>query len=486
MKRPLFAWAGLMVTVSMISQPLSPVFAAEPSSTGRLVADARLLGFDPNAVLSDSDIFGLGSMTRDDVQRFLSGKGALGTIQLKDIDGNDKSPADIIWRVATSYKINPKYLMVLLQKEQSLIEDPTPEAKQFDWATGYGVCDSCSKDDPSIQDFKGFANQLEWAAKQHREKYLLQLLGRGTTVAGHAPGKSVFIDGLSIVPANRATAMLYSYTPHINGNFNLWKIWQRWFSVSFPDGTVVQGKESKVTYLIRFGTKRPFASKSVASSLVDADKVVIATDSQLSAYPVGQPIKFPNYSLVETPAGTRFLIVNQSKRKIADMKTFQKFGFNEDEIVEATDDELAEYEVGPTINIETAHPMGLLVKDGEGTSWYVENNVRHKVPHKAFLGLYFRGKPAKAITKAKLETYTVGDPYPLRDGELVRTVESSAVYVIEHGMRRPITSGKAFEELGWKWSNVVTLPKAVLEPYTIGAAVDAHPLSSTQLANTGL
>ncbi len=482
MKRPFFAWAGLLVTATMVCQPFSPVLAADPSSTG--LAQAQLLGFDPNAVLSDADIFGLGAMTRDDVQRFLSTRGSLGSTTQPDIDGKEKSVADIIWRVATSYKLNPKYLMVLLQKEQSLVEDPTPAPKQFDWATGYGVCDSCSKDDPSIQDFKGFANQLEWAAKQHREKYLLQLLGRGTTVAGHAPGKSVFIDGLRIIPSNRATAMLYSYTPHIQGNLNLWRIWQRWFSVSFPDGTVVQSSDTGTIYLIRFGTKRPFASKSIAHSMVAAEKIVEATESQLGAYPLGAPIKFPNYALVETPAGTRYLLVDRTKRRIANMEAFRQFAFNEDELLAASDEELSEYENGPVINTETLHPMGLLVKDGEGTSWYIENNVRHRLPHKAFIGLYFRGRPAKAITQAKLETYRIGDPYQLRDGELVRTPESPAVYVMEQGFRRPIMSGEAFEALGWKWSNVVTLPSVVLEPYTVGAPVDARPAPSTLLAES--
>ena len=144
----------------------------------------------PNMILGDGDIE-LGSLNLAGIQAFLSEKGTLGHYRTNDIDGVEKPASEIIWRVSTPYKINPRYLLALLQKEQSLVEHPSPSQRQFDWATGYGVCDSCSKDDPGIQDFKGFANQLEWAAKQHREKYLLQILGKGRTIAGHAPENSL-------------------------------------------------------------------------------------------------------------------------------------------------------------------------------------------------------------------------------------------------------------------------------------------------------
>ncbi|MEN9378840.1 MAG: hypothetical protein RJB15_518, partial [Pseudomonadota bacterium] len=51
-----------------------------------------------------------------------------------------------------------------LQKEQSLVTDDTPTQKQLDWAAGYGVCDACSMNDPSLQRFRGFAIQTRRAA----------------------------------------------------------------------------------------------------------------------------------------------------------------------------------------------------------------------------------------------------------------------------------------------------------------------------------
>lgn len=462
------------VLVSVLLAPNFPAFAQleTPTSTTETLETDRNL-FDPDFVLNDDDIFDLGAMNLADIQAFLSQKGTLGHYRTKDIDGIEKSAAEIIWRVATSYKLNPRYLLALLQKEQSLVEDPRPTQRQFDWATGYAICDNCSKDDPSLQDFKGFANQLEWAAKQHREKYLLQILGKGKTIAGQAPGKTVLIDGQAVTPANNATAMLYSYTPHLAGNRNLWRIWQRWYSLTFPEGTLVRGQDSRTFYLLRYGEKRPIQSLAVASSMMDPSKIVNVNESQLSGYRLGNAISFANYSLVKSNDRI-YLLVGSQKRLITDA-AFNRFGFNSDEVIETDETTLEEYTDGPDITVQTTYPTGLLVKDPKGAYWYIENAIRHPLPDKQFLTLYFRQRVAKSWTQKQLDAVPVGTPYQLQDGELVRSKDTTTVYVIENGMRRPFVSGSDFEELGFAWKNVIVLPASLLNNYPVGAVVDPHP-----------
>ncbi len=468
----LYPWQrGVAVVTMMIWMfPTAFVFAQTTTSTTKLDD-----GFDPNAILSDDDVFDLTAMSKQRLDDFLRARGTLGAVRLRDMDGVEKPAGDIIWRVATSYKLNPKYLLALMQKEQSLVDDPHPTQKQFDWATGYGVCDSCSLTDPSLQEYRGFASQLEWAAKQHREKYLLQILGRGATISGLAPGKAAMIDGRTVVPANQVTAMLYTYTPHIHGNLNLWRIWQRWFALTFPEGTIVRAHESQKLFLIRLGLKRPIESRAVAASMVDAEKILTVNDHDLAVYPDGRPISFPNYALLESPEGKRFLLAGEKKRLIVNRRVFRKLGFNEDEVLDASVDDLAGYEDGPDITATTRYPTGLLVKDAKQRLWYVEDGVKHLIPHRAFLTLYFHGQPAKSFSSTAMNALALGDPYRLHDGELVRTVGDSSVYVIERGVRRPIISAQLFEQLGWQWKNVVPLPTALITTYPIGASVTGAP-----------
>lgn len=458
----------IAVVASLTSCPALPSFAQTTTTTIELADELSEPRFDPNYILDDRDIFGLGEMRLGDIQTFLDSRpGVLATYRVPDIDGIERSAAEIIWRIATTYQINPRYLLALLQKEQSLVDDPKPSQKQFDWATGYAICDSCSMNDPSLQEFRGFANQLEWTAKQHREKYLIQILGRGTTIAGHAPGRSVSISGRTVTPANNATAMLYSYTPHIAGNFNLWKIWQRWFALHFPEGTIVRGKTSGDIYLLRSGERRPIKNEAIAASITDVSKIVPVEDSRLTAYRLGSAMNFPNFSLVQTSDGKRYLLSGARKRLI-EPKAFEKFGFNEDELIDVPVTDLAAYPDGADITTSTSYPTGLLVKDVKKVYWYIENNQRQRIPDLSFLNLYFRGRPAKSWTTKQLSALKEGPVYGLQDSELVRGKTSSAVYVMESGQRRPIASEQDFKELGYAWKNVVSFPDRLLETYPLG------------------
>lgn len=465
--------AGL-TSFSLLTLPVAPLLAQ--TTTTELDP-----GFDPNKILDDRDIFEI-SMSREELDRFLASRGQLGRITLADIDGVDKRPAEIIWRVATSYKINPKYLLALLQKEQSLIEDPNPSQRQFDWAAGFAVCDSCSMDDPTIQAYKGFANQLEYAAKQHRERYLLQLLGGRTTISGYAPGITKTVSGIEVTPRNNATAMLYTYTPHVHGNQNLWRIWRRWFSRDLPDGTLVRGKTSKQVYLIRFGTKRPFRSLSVLSSLANPSKVIESEDSALEAYPTGKTIAFPNYSIIQTPDKSLYLINGEQKRLIANQETFRKLGFVEDEILEATDEDAQAYDNGSDITSSTQFPTGILARDPKGGMWYVEDGYKLRIPHPALLTLYFKGRRPRTMTQVQIDALEHRGAYTLRSGELVRAKNDPAVYVVENGVMRPILSAKIFETMGWQWRNVIMLPDDFVKGYVVGSPVQIQD-SPTLISN---
>lgn len=452
-----------------LSLVCSLVFPAVVSAQVELDA-----GFNPSAILSDDDIFNANAFPYDRMVRFLQSKGNLAEREAMDIDGERKPIPQIIWRVSQSYKLNPKYLLALIQKEQSLVEDRSPTQDQLDWAAGYGVCDSCAKDDPSIQDFKGFASQLEWAAKQHREKYLMQLLTRGLTIGGQGVGKNVTIDGLSIAPSNNATAMLYSYTPHIRGNLNLWRIWKRWFSVTFPDNTIVRALPSKNVYLLRFGEKRPFASNAVVSTIIDPKKIIDVQETDLSNYPDGAAIKFPDYSLLRDPDGRIFLLVGATKRQIVNMEAFKKFGFNLDEVEQAEASDLAAYTDGLKITTDTQFPQGVLMKlaDAPGV-WYVEDGQRHALVDGLLLKMYFRGRQIKTVASSTLESLPESSPYQLHDGELVKNTDEPTVYVVEHGLFRPIPDETAFNAIGWSWKNIVTVPRSLFSIHQIGPSLQA-------------
>src|SRR3989338_8077648 len=185
------------------------IFIVEPID---IVQATQNFAVDPEYLISDTEMLDVSSMSVEDIEGFLM-RGSLASYRTTDKAGVERSAAKIIWDVAQEFELSPRFLLVLLQREQSLVEDPDPTQNQLDWAIGYAVCDSCSKSDPIIQKYKGFGNQVYYAGQRIRNSYLSDLASYGHTQTGIGPGIESVIDGTTVVPANNATASLYTYTP---------------------------------------------------------------------------------------------------------------------------------------------------------------------------------------------------------------------------------------------------------------------------------
>jgi hypothetical protein len=159
--------------------------------------------------------------------------------------GGNKPSAQIIYDVAQSCGVNPKVLVVLLEKEQSLVTDDWPWDTQYRSATGYGCPDTA----PCDSEYYGFFNQVYNAARQFKR------YGRDATLFSYRAGRENYIQynpnagcgGTNVYIQNQATAGLYNYTPYqpnaaaLNnlygsgdscsayGNRNFWRLYNDWF-----------------------------------------------------------------------------------------------------------------------------------------------------------------------------------------------------------------------------------------------------------------
>lgn len=155
------------------------------------------------------------------------------------------SAAHIIWDAGQRYGINPQVLIVLLQKEQSLIADDWPEPSQYRKATGYFCPDTADCD----AQYAGFYNQVQNAARQFK------LYANNPNSYNHVPYRNNFVrynpnsacGGTTVYIENQATASLYNYTPYqpnasalaagygrgddcaAHGNRNFWLYFNDWF-----------------------------------------------------------------------------------------------------------------------------------------------------------------------------------------------------------------------------------------------------------------
>ncbi|MBU1126534.1 MAG: hypothetical protein ABH826_03210 [Patescibacteria group bacterium] len=428
--------------------------------------------FNPNYLISDWDLKDAFSMGFNEIQHYLE-RGALADYKTEDWQGATRYAADIILRAAQDNSISPKFLLVLLQKEQSLVEDDTPTDRQLDWATGYAVCDDCSKDDPSIQRWKGFGKQVNSAAMQFSEGYMADIETTGSTQGKYGPGLKVEVDGQIVVPENAATAALYAYTPHFQGNANFVSIWDRWFGFQHPTGTLLKISNQPGIYLIEYGYKRPIHSWSAFLSRFNPDLIIEVPEHILDAYTEGRPIDFPNYSLLQDEDGSIYLLVDDALRHIDSMETFHKIGFMEDEIVSIKNNDLVYFDEGEPITSITAHPEGVLMQlRTSGTVFYIENGVRHIIIDKIIQNTRFSNRTPILVDPVEVEQFKEGTQVTLPDGYLIKTAADPTVYILAEGQRQAIPSESVFLSYGYSWNDILTLSESALNAHPLGPALE--------------
>lgn len=437
-----------------------------------------LAEFDPSYIISDAELTDYKAFSLTAIKDFLQTKeGTLKNYKAADLDGKIKSAAEIIFNASQLCKINPQILLALLQKEQSLIENPAPSQYNYDWATGYARCDDCDPNDPAIIKFKGFTKQV-YSAAERFQWYLEQYAKNENTWLKQAGKTYEFLQTYQTPPsykitlANQATASLYNYTPYYNGNYSFWNLWNKWFVKIYPDGTLLQANGESGVWLIQFGKRRPFLSRAALISGYDPAKIIVTDKIDLERYEKGKVIKFPQYSLFRSPSGTVYLLVNNEKRGFKSREAFKLNGFNPEEIIDLTIEELADYPEGEPITIKSTYPTGALLQNkATGAVFYVQNGVKKGIIDKSILKINFKNKKIIAVTPEELNSYETQAPIKLKDGEVVKSTEQPAVYVISNGGKRPISSSEAFTKLGYQWKNLNKVPQKVLDLHPTGESL---------------
>lgn len=446
---------------------------------------ARAAEFDPSLVLSDRDLRDT-SVPAGFSQAFLESRGSgIAHMLFRDefLDGTMKKPGDLIDTYGRIFGVNPRYLLALIQKEQSLVYDTNPSQCQIDWATGYDRPDGSTCSTPSSK--RGFSRQIAEAAAFVQCFYedSTEKCGSRRTW-GFFAGRATTIDGRSLTPANIATAMLYTYTPHIHGNESLTRIWSNWFSLGYPDGSALKAPDGTV-YLIQGGLKRRFANNGALRTRVAADRVIPVTSAILAGYEEGAAIRFSDFSLVRVPSGTVYLLAGDRKRPVESMEVFRSIGFNPEEIDDVEEADLEPYMEGDLITLRNAYPTGALLQNNKtGGVYFVENGVKRPIVSAEIMKMNFPGKKITPVSPATLEKYPSAEPVKFKDGELITSPGSAkAVFVVSNGLRRPIVSGEAFERLGYTWKRIINTTDDAVNLHPLGAPVTGLPAAAgTQTA----
>jgi hypothetical protein len=195
-------------------------------------------GLDRHRLIEDADLVGDQTVTVAQIQKLLQNHGSA----LASYSEGGRTAAQWIVQESIAQHISPVYMVARIETESSLIRSGT--LSKLRQATG---C-ACPDGVPCDPSFAAFGLQVRCAAELMRG-YLSDLAVDNSTITGWGVGigKSTS-DPCWVVPQNRATAALYTYTPWVG-------------AYAAQCGTNQWGGSSLVGLLVRyFKSKLPPAS----------------------------------------------------------------------------------------------------------------------------------------------------------------------------------------------------------------------------------
>lgn len=232
-------------------------------------------------------------------------------------------------------------------------------------------------------------------------------------------------------------------------------------------GYFYQGRGDESVLAITGGAIGKIADNISLLSKDDASKVKKINDSQMALFPENNKITLPGGSLVQSRTRNDIYIIESGKRRhISSARLFQSLGYSLANVKILSDRDLLGYAKGDPV----AYPDGsLLASEKDGKVYLIKNSrKRYIVSSKAFKNNKFKEKDIIKIPETDLDAYSyggiVGD---LPEGMLISISSKTSApnYVIIDGGKRLISSWEMFDR--WKFSKkkIKVLSKKEFEVY---------------------
>jgi len=365
--------------------------------------------FDPGLIISDSVFYDFGTMKVADIQRFLESKVPVCKAKAGDptclrnyVDdeldkpGEDgkclpmaakpaQTAAQIIYDIAHACGINPKVLLVVLQKEQGLIQSVNPTPYMYKAAMGFGCPDS----DPAIcgKVHSGLFNQLYKAAGQlqwygdPRGSFTYMKVGRTSNIR-YSPNASCGTKPVLI--KSIATTALYYYTPYTPnaaalknlygagdscsayGNRNFWRFYTDWFGSTLGGGFLLKSASSG-TYLIVDNNKYLVTDPDLLVALAPLGPLGTISQDYLNTFADSGVLT----RVVKSVTGQYYFVDGGKKYTFSSCDLVAQFGLDCAAAVQLTASQLAAFANGGSMT--TYVP-------GDGTSTYqIKDGVKHEI-----------------------------------------------------------------------------------------------------------
>lgn len=453
--------------------------------------------FDPGLIISDSVFYDWGAMNADQIQKFLNARVPVCTDNdggpkclrnyKEDVVGsyairgslhsyslnicaevpaaNARTAAQIISSVATACKINPRVLLVTLQKEQGLVGSADPTTYMYKAAMGYGCPDSapqiCGQDSNSKSRLFWQLYRAAWQLRWYGDpRGSFTYLKPGKTISmGYNPKATCGRQSFKL--KSQATAKLYYYTPYVPntaalrnlwgtgdgcsayGNRNFWRQFWTWFGSPVAGGYLLKASSNQ-TYLVNQDSSKRYliSDETMIADFQPLGPLGTVSDAYMDSFTDAGVLK----PLVSDAAGNRYLIASGLKYKISTSSQAAALGLDWVGAPVITDVQISSFGDMAFAKSSTTDEVFLL--QGSTRALVSDPELR-----KTLSGMGATGVMQESV----LNGFTITTPVT----ELVQD-SSGNRFDLESGLKVPVATAGLATALGHNWSSATTISTAQL------------------------
>ncbi len=489
--------------------------------------DAIDPNFNPNLLISDeafadSQTFGSAAA----IQKFLELQGSVlanttpqFVAKLKEPDVNTKvgledpepsldhlrTAAQLIYDASSKTGLNPQVLLVTLQKEQSLITGTFSSDSDLQTALDRALGFGCPDSSPCGNIFLGFYNQLFGAFDSSGGRYLgaasSLMKSFNNTINGARVGRGPEVDATgtanggpairtsrkgdtiniantlngyqNVLPmqtvtlTNFATAALYRYTPHVfNGNYNFWKFYNQWFK--YPNGTVIQKIGDTTTYVIDNGTKRLFSNFVAVQRKIKTSTIVPVSQTEFDSYITDKPMPPLDGTFIKGDISATVFLVQDGKKHAASGPVFAQHKYSFKNVMTLPQAEVDSYDTGSFIA-----PLDgtLITGNTDQTVYLIESGMKRPISYSVFKARKLSFKNLMKLSDDEVAGIGLGSFLTPPDGSAVGLAGDAGIYWYKDGQKR-LMSAFVFKQRG-----VSSFPLVSLGSDEFNAIPTGTPLS---------
>lgn len=239
----------------------------------------------------------------------------------------------------------------------------------------------------------------------------------------------------------------------------------------YPNGTLVKGHTRGRIYLIEEKKRRPIFSEALFRLRgYDWKNAIPLSDRQLASYPLGNPLTYPDGTVIQGEGPEVYLVEGDKIRHITSAALFLSKGYSWGNIVKVSNEELLAHALGKNLLFAD----NALIKGGAPTVYLIENGKRKSISSAIlFEKQGFRWQDIITLNNQDLEKYPLDGVVLYPENSLIRDENQPEVYVVKNEKRHWIKTLEVFLEIGYNWKDIITISPEEINYYLLGSIIGA-------------